>query len=93
MAYLITHFFEGGTEAQYKTTLDAVHGGSLPKGQTVHAAGPTEGGFLVVAIWDSKESCDDFIGNTLVPTLQSLDGGFAGPPQERSAQLVNFETA
>jgi hypothetical protein len=38
VAYLITDFFAGGT------------GGALPPGQTYHAAGPTEGGWLVAAV-------------------------------------------
>ena len=35
MAYVLTHFFEGGTETQYRTVLEIVHpGGELPAGQT-----------------------------------------------------------
>lgn len=94
MSYLITHFFEGGTKEQYEKVLDAAHpGGSLPAGQTYHAAGATDGGWLVVAVWDSKQSCDTFMQSTLMPTLQKLEGGFAGPPQERAAEVANEVTA
>lgn len=90
MAYIITHFFEGGTQEQYEAVLDAAHpGGALPKGQTYHAAGPTDGGWLVVAAWESKADNDEFIANTLIPALGSVENGFAGPPQERGAELVN----
>lgn len=91
MAYLITHFFEGGTQSQYEAALAAAHpGDGLPPGQTFHAGGPTEGGWLVVAVWDSKESCDAFISGTLMPVLQQADGTFAGPPQERASEVLNL---
>jgi hypothetical protein len=94
MAYLITHFYEGGTRDQYDAVLVAAHpGGGLPAGQTYHAAGPTEGGWLIVAVWDSKASFDKFLGETLLPALQKTSGGFAGPPQERSAEVANLLTA
>ncbi|MBK5287032.1 MAG: hypothetical protein JJE46_01065 [Acidimicrobiia bacterium] len=92
MAYLITHFFEGGTADQYQAVIGAAHpaDGSLPAGQTYHAAGPTEGGWLVVAVWDSREVCDSFVHDTLIPTLQKTEDGFAGPPEERSSEVANL---
>ena len=45
MAYLLTHFWPGGTEDQYNATIAVVHPpGGLPEGQKYHAAGPTDGG-------------------------------------------------
>ena len=94
MAYLITHFYPGGTEAQYKVVVDAAHpGGKLPQGQVYHAAGPADGGWLIAAVWDSQESFDTFLRDTLMPTLQSLEGGFSGPPEQRSADVTNLMTA
>lgn len=90
MGYLITHFFEGGTKEQYEAVLAEVHpNGALPKGQTFHAAGPTEGGWLVVAAWESKADKDDFIQNTLMPAMGTVENGFQGPPQERAAEIHN----
>jgi hypothetical protein len=88
MADVISHFYDGGSADQYEATRDAVHPvGGLPAGQVYHAAGPTDGGWLIVAVWDSKESCDRFITETLMPTLPTVEGGFAGPPQERAAEV------
>lgn len=94
MAYLITHFFEGGTEDQYRAVVAAAHpsDGSLPAGQRYHAAGPTEGGWLITAVWDDRESFETFVHDTLVPALQVTQGGFAGPPQERTAEVANLVT-
>jgi hypothetical protein len=94
MALLITHFFEGGTEDQYRKVVAKAHPAEgLPAGQRYHAAGPTEGGWLIVAVWDSREAFDSFVHDTLVPVLQSTEGGFTAPPQERVAEVANLVTA
>ncbi len=91
MAFLITHFYAGGTDDQYQAVLQAAHpGGALPPGQTYHAAGPTDGGWLIVAVWDSRDVFETFLHDTLLPALQNTKGGFAGPPQERTAEVTNL---
>jgi len=91
MPYLLTHFWPGGTEDQYRATLAVVHAGGLPPGQISHAAGPTEGGYLISVVWDSKESSDRFLSETLMPSMP-VEGGFAGQPEERGAEIANLET-
>jgi hypothetical protein len=89
MAYMLTHFWPGGTEEQYHATLAAVTaaaGGTRP--EKFHAAGPTDGGFLIAAVYDSKETCDSFIEGTLLPLLP-IEGGLVGPPEQRAAEVVN----
>ena len=77
MTYLMTHFWPGATEDQYRATVDVVHPpGGLPEGQLYHAAGPTEGGILIVAVWDSKESADRFMSET-------FNAGHAGRGRRR----------
>src|ERR1700716_3101621 len=62
MAYLLHHFWTGGTEDQYRAMLKAVPPSTgLPEGQTHHVAGPTDGGFLITAVWDSRASADRFV--------------------------------
>jgi hypothetical protein len=93
MAYVMTHFWPRDTEAQYRTMLSVVHpADGLPKGQVYHAAGPTDGGFLIVAVWDSKESADRFLEETLMASMP-VAGGFEGRPEERVAEAVNLQTA
>ncbi len=88
MAYLLTHFWPGGTEEQYRTTLAAVteaSGGRIP--EQFHAAGPTDGGILIVAVQESKEAADRFVRETLMPLLP-IEGGLVGPPEERGAEII-----
>lgn len=92
MAYMITHFWPGATVDQYNATVAVVHPpGGLPDGQRYHAAGPTEGGMLIAAIWDSKEQCDTFVSG-MVAQLP-LAGGFEGQPEERAAEVFNLVVA
>ena len=92
MAFLLTHFWPGATEDQYRTTIAAVHpAGGLPEGQTYHAAGPTDGGYLIAAIWDSKESADRFVNDVLLASMP-VEGGFEGQPEERVAEISNLQT-
>jgi hypothetical protein len=92
VAYLMTHFWPGGTEEQYRASIAVVHpDGGLPQGQIYHAAGPTEGGMLIAAVWDSKESADRFTGEVLMPSMP-VEGGFTGQPEERLAEVSNLQT-
>ncbi len=91
MAYLLTHFWPNGTEEQYRTTVAAVHPAEgLPPGQTYHAAGPTDGGYLVAAIWNSKGDADAFVQEKL---MTPIEGGFQGAPVERTAEVSNLQSA
>ncbi len=90
MAYGIVHFFAGGTKEQYEASIAAAHPGKdvLPAGQVFHAAGPTNGGWMVVAIFDSKENWDSFRDTTLLPALQKgVSGGFTTPPTEQTFEV------
>jgi hypothetical protein len=90
MAFGIVHRFAGGTQEQYERALSAVHppDGSLPEGQTFHIAGPTDDGWIVIALHDSRESWERFRDETLMPGLERLgDEGLPGPPDE-----ITFET-
>jgi hypothetical protein len=83
MAYVIVNNFDGGTREQYDATVKVVHPPEgLPAGQSHHYAGPSAAGWVVVAVWDSKETWEEFRDQTLLPGLQGLgDSGLPGPPK------------
>jgi len=96
MAYGIVHHFAGGTEEQYQASIAEVHPSrdTLPDGQFYHAAGPSEGGWTVVAVHDSKESWEQFRDNTLMPRMQAgIEGGFPTPPEETAFEVYNQQQA
>ena len=90
MAYGIIHHFPDGTKEQYEASLAAVHPGrdQLPDGQVFHAAGPSEGGWTIMAVHESKESWERFRDEILMPSLQAgIEGGFGAQPQETTIEL------
>ena len=96
MAYAIVHHFPGGTQAQYESSIAAVHpaDGSLPDGQIFHAAGPSEGGWTITAVHESRESWERFRDEILMPKMQAgIEGGFPAPPQETAFPVHNLQQA
>jgi hypothetical protein len=95
MTYAVIHHFAGGTQAQYEASLAAVHpADGLPAGQLYHAAGPSDGGWTIVALHDSRSSWESFRDGTLLPTLGAgVDGGFTTPPQEITFEVATETTA
>jgi hypothetical protein len=95
MAYAIVHNFPGGTKEQYEASIAAVHptGGGLPEGQIFHSAGPSAGGWTIVAVHDSKESWERFRDGILMPRMQKgIKGGFTTPPQETAFEVYNMQS-
>jgi hypothetical protein len=93
MAYGIVHQFPGGTKEQYEASIAAVHPSrdSLPEGQIYHAAGPSDGGWTIIAVHDSRESWEKFRDGTLMPRMQQgIEGGFTSPPQETGFEVHNL---
>jgi hypothetical protein len=96
MAYGVVHHFPGGTAEQYEASIAAVHpsDGSLPAGQTFHAAGPSAGGWTIIAVHESQESWEQFRNEKLMPTMSAgIEGGFPTPPQETGFTVHNQQTA
>ena len=96
MAFAITHFWPGGTQEQYDAEIAVVHphgGTNLPDGQLFHAAGPVEGGYLIIAVHDSRASWETFRDGTLLPLAPTVVGGFQGPPTETDIDLHTLWTA
>ncbi len=93
MAYGLIHFFSGGTQDQYEKSVAEVHPPTgLPEGQIFHAAGPSEGGWTIVAIHDSKESWEKFRDGTLTPRMQQgIEGGFQSPPTETTFEVHSLQ--
>lgn len=85
MAYVISHFFPGGTKEQYEAVMVALNGklGVIPQGQILHVAGAVPGGWQVTAVQDSKESWDAFMTEHFIPRMsKGIPGGFTAPPTE-----------
>ena len=92
----ITHYFKGGTALQYDNVIKVVlpdGGKGLAPGETYHAAGPTDDGFMVVAMWDSEASWVQFRDGTLLPAFAKVENGLPGPPVETTFQVHHSMSA
>jgi len=76
MAVLMTLDVPGGTTAQYDRMKDIARIGGqhgAPPGLISHACGVTDDGIVVVDVWDSVSSLDDFMRNRVEPGLAAAD--------------------
>jgi hypothetical protein len=61
----------GVSQAQYEQVRNEVTSGDRPPdGAIYHVAGPTEGGWCVVEVWESREAFDRFFADKLQQALQ-----------------------
>ncbi len=61
----------GTTEAQYAQVLNQVSpGNQKPSGMISHSAGPREGGWCVIEVWESQEAAQQFFDQKLGAALQ-----------------------
>lgn len=65
---------------------------SCPKGLVIHAAGPTDEGFRMIGIWDSREAWDRFRDEHLTPILEALASGSRAQPTYRELKIVHLIT-
>jgi hypothetical protein len=92
MAVGIRGKFEGGKREHY----DAIHGHmgieeSPPAGMIFHMAGPIDGGWRVIDVWESREAFDRFFETRLGPAAQELgDRSFPVPPEIKEFPVHNF---
>jgi hypothetical protein len=93
MAYGIIHHFPGGTKEQYEASLAAVHPGpnQVPQGQIFHAAGPSKGGWTIMAVHESRESWERFRDDILMPRFEKgIEGGFTSMPEETTIDVYKL---
>ena len=91
MAYGIVHRFKGGTRSS-TASLAKVHpnqGADLPEGQTLHIAGRTDDGWIIVAIHDSRDSWRR-PRRDAYPRMQELrEAGLPGPEETTSRSRIS----
>lgn len=94
MEFAIVHHFPGGTREQYEASIAAVHPNrlTLPEGQIFQAAGPSDGGWTIIAVHESKRSWEKFRDNILMPRMKAgIKSGFESPPQETAFDVHNLQ--
>jgi hypothetical protein len=65
-----------------------------PEGGIVHTAGFDDdaGVFRVFEVWDTREQCERFLQERLLPLVEEMTGGKAPPPDRQTLyELHGFE--
>jgi hypothetical protein len=82
MSVLMTLEVPGGTTAQYdraNAVMGLAEDGDLPAGLVVHACAVTDDGIMIVDVWDSTSSLDDFARDRLGAALKEAGLATATP--------------
>jgi hypothetical protein len=61
-----------------------------PEGLVVHAAGPTDEGFRMIGIWDSRELWNGFRDEYLRKILESCTSGTRIQPTYRELEILHY---
>jgi len=77
MAVFLIIEVPGATQEQYDAVVQGLGEPELGEGQSCHLAGPTDGGWCVVDVWESRERFDRFLRERLGEQLQRA--GLAQP--------------
>ena len=67
----------------------AVLGGAAPEGLVLHVAGPTEEGFRMIGIWDSRETWNRFRDARLRPIFEGLAADSRIQPTYRELNIAH----
>src|SRR5262245_49619206 len=92
MSVLMTLEVPGGTTAQYDRTNAAIGiaaDGDLPPGLVVHTCAVTDDGIVVVDVWDSASSLEDFAYDRLSAALTEA-GVTPAPPRVSPVHSLLF---
>ena len=88
MALAFVMEFPGTTQEQYDKVLEILQlGGKSPPGQIFHVAGPIEGSWCVVDVWESQEAFDRFLQEKLGRAMQEAG---VPPPQPKVVPVHNI---
>jgi len=71
MAVVVVNTLGGGNQDFYEQiSSKVIPDGQLPAGCQVHIAGPVEGGWRVVSVWDSEDEFNQFRNDELIPAIR-----------------------
>jgi hypothetical protein len=92
MAFARIAVFPGGTQEQYEYLAQLMGEGVADQpARRLIAAGPSEGGWTIVQVWDSKEPMDQFIEDHLSPAMERAgDRGYPQPPTITDIELADL---
>ncbi len=91
MAVLVIGEVSGGDAAMDNRIQEEIGVPSTPAaGAIARFAGPTDGGYQVITVWESEDALQTFWRERLLPAFKRLG---ISPPTPRVSQLDNYRIA
>jgi hypothetical protein len=92
MAVVVIGQIPGGSAEMDRQMLQAigVSPGSVPSGALARMAGPVEGGYQIISVWDSSDAWETFQKESLEPFFKQAGRGM---PASQVLPLDMFMTA
>jgi hypothetical protein len=82
MALALLFEVPGYTQEHYDQVIETLQrGGKTAEGRIFHLAGPMEGGWRFLDVWESQEAADKFFQEALRPAAQQVGFALAQPRQ------------
>ncbi len=73
MAVVLVNEIPGADQSFYEeVSAKTLPDDQLPEGCRLHIAGPMDGGWRVITVWDSEEQFQQFRNEKLIPTIQEV---------------------
>lgn len=90
MAFLRLAYFPGGTAEHYDALREAVGAVDVPPARRAFVAGPVEGGWQVVQLWDTREELERFNREVYLPAVARMGGAaWPQPPVVRDVDAAD----
>lgn len=85
MAVALVQDFPPATGETSTENYDEIHAGIMqkaadPAGLIIHTAGFTGHGFRIFEVWESREQCERFFNDVVMPTVREITQDRPGPP-------------
>jgi hypothetical protein len=93
MAVVLVNEIQGGDQRFYEqVTSRVMPNDQLPDGCRDHIAGPIDGGWRVITVWDSDEDFQRFRTEKLIPAMQEAGQGASIAPNIQSSPVFRHVT-
>jgi hypothetical protein len=95
MAFAFVQDFPQETGDTSTANYDAIHRAIMgkvtePTGLIIHTAGFTGEGFRILEVWESREQCERFMNDVVMPSVMEVTEGNPGAqPKTTSYELHN----
>jgi quinol monooxygenase YgiN len=98
MAFAFVQDFPPDADDTSTSNYDAIHASIMQKagdqadvGLIIHTAGHTEDGFRIFEVWESREQCEKFMNEVVMPSVMEVTKGSPGtPPRTTGYELHNL---